>query len=214
MLRKVIYLISNRCFLTGYTQVSSSFSLYPPTHRIKDANWARRGRLTAMLLSTQLAYHGGLWCHPYISYGTRSFKDNKTRLPKGRVNTLQHTLVPQSSIGSVESLNLDQAQEGTTTHTALWNGEKGGQLHGGSQDATSQTSAACCMTRVGTEWELVCCLLSVCVFVIMTEYFWARVFEERPFFSFFLPVFRAARTLLSLLFVSVATGISHASSFF
>lgn len=116
-----------------------------------------------MLLSTQLAYHRGLWCHPCLSYGNRSFKDNKTRLPTGIVNTLQHTLVPQSSIGSVESLKLDRAQAGTTAHPAIWNSEKGGQLHRGSQDATSQTSAACCMTRVGTEWELFHCLLSVCV---------------------------------------------------
>lgn len=34
----------------------------------------------------------------------------------------------------------------------------------------------CCMTRVGTEWELVHCPLAgcVCVFAIMTEFFWAR----------------------------------------
>lgn len=193
MLRKVIYLISNSCFLTGYTQVSSSFSLYPPTRRIKDANRARRGRLAAMLLSTQLTYHGGLWCHPYISYGTRSFKDNKTRLPTGRVNTLQHTLVPQSSIGSVESLNLEQAQEGTTTHTALWNGEKGGQLHGGSQDATSQTSAACCMTRVGTEWELVCCLLSVCVCLWLWLIFLGKSVRGKTLLLFFPPSFQGCQ---------------------
>lgn len=150
MLRKVIDL--HFSFLTVYNHAP------PPTQN-------QRCKLAAMLLSTQLAYHRGLWCHPGISCGNRSFKDNKTRLPTGIVNTLQHTLVPQSSIGSVESPNLDRAQVGTTvthTHTALWNGEKGGQLHRGSQDATSQTSAACCMTRVGTEWELVHCVC-VCV---------------------------------------------------
>lgn len=99
--------------------------------------------------------------------GIGSFKDSKTKLPTGRVNILQHTLVPQSSTGNVESLNLDQAQMGTTAHTALWNGEKDGQLHRGSPDGTSQTSAACCMTRVGTEWELVHCPLPGCVCVCL-----------------------------------------------
>lgn len=79
-----------------------------------------------MLLSTWLACHRGLWCHPCIGYGNRSFEDNKTRLPEGIVNTLQHTLVPQSSIGSVESLSLDWAQAGTTAHTALWNDKERG----------------------------------------------------------------------------------------
>lgn len=46
-------------------------------------------------------------------------KDNKRRLPVRIVNILRHTLVPQSSAGNVESLNLDLAQVGTTAHTAL-----------------------------------------------------------------------------------------------
>lgn len=58
-------------------------------------------------------------------------------------------------------MELDQTQMGTTAHTALWNGEKGGQLHRGSQDATPQTSAARCMTRVGTEWDVARCLLNL-----------------------------------------------------
>lgn len=176
MTNQVIFiwlLTSSSCFLTCHTQV-----LYVRISPNQTANLAKRGKLSAMLLSAQLAYHAALWCHPSIKYGNWSFKDNKTKLPTGRVNTLQHTLVPQSSTGNVESLNLDQAQMGTTAHTAIWNGEKDGQLHRGSPDGTSQTSAACCMTRVGTEWELVHCPLPgcvcVCVFAIMTEFFWAR----------------------------------------
>lgn len=43
---------------------------------------------------------------------------------QGIVNTLQHTSVPQSSVGRAECLNLDQAQAGragvhTLTHSAL-----------------------------------------------------------------------------------------------
>ena len=180
------------------------------------------GGQAAMLLSTQLAYHRGLWCHPCISYGNRSFKDNKTGLPTGIVNTLQHTLVPQSSIGSVEALNLDGAQAGTTvlthtrTHTQHFGmARKGGQLHRGSQDATSQTSAACCMTRVGTEWELVHCPLFACVCLWLwlnfsgQECFRKELPSRKPL-SFLFPSFQSCHATGVITVASVGTGVSHA----
>lgn len=133
----------------------------------------------AALLSAQLPYHGGLWCHPCISSENRSFKDNKRRLPMWIVNTLWHTLVPQSSAANAELLNLDLSQVGTTAHTALMNGGKAGRLCCGSQNATSQASAACCVTRVGTGWELALWLLSVILWFCAGK----KSFVSLPLFS-------------------------------
>ncbi len=196
-------------------------SAFPPTPNQR-CKLSKTRRASSYVAEYTACIPQGLWCHPRISYGNRSFKDNKTRLPTGIVNTLQHTLVPRSSIGSVESLNLDWTQAGTTAHTHTHTREKGGQLHRGSQDAASQNSTACCMTRVGTEWELVHCpsvFLSICLCVFL--WLWLSFSGQKwrsndPFFKkislFFTPVFTAAMPLLSLLFVSVATGISHTIS--
>lgn len=198
----------NKCLERILIASSQGTTLLPPPFSLSVSCASQRCKLAAMLLSTLLAYHGGLWCHPYISCGNQSFKDNKTRLPVGIVNTLQHTLVPQISIGSVESLNLDQAQVGTTvthTHTALWNGKKGGRLHRRSQEATSQASAACCMTQVGAGSFILC----VC------DYDWIFLggsVRKDPSLSLFLPlpVYSTAMSTLSLMVVSLATsGISH-----
>lgn len=68
---------------------------------------------------------------------------------------------PELCWHSVGSPNLDLALVGTTAHAALRNG---GQLHRGSQNATSQSSAAGCMTWVGS-WVGALSLSSVCVFL-------------------------------------------------
>ena len=104
---------------------------------------------------------------------------------------------------------------GTTAHTALWNGEKGGQLRRGSQDAALKTSTACCMTWVGTQSELVHCLLPVPVCVCDYDGFFLgkSCSRKQENHSFFLLVLTAATPLLLFLFVSVATGFSHAPFF-
>lgn len=125
-----------------------------------------------MMLSTQLKYQGGLWCHHSISYGNRSFKDSKTRLPAGIVNTLQHTLAPQSSIGSVESVDLDRGPSGNnSSYSSLEQGEKR-RTAAAWEPGRHLPDLRCLLHDPSGNWVGAGSLSSVClcVFVIMTDF--------------------------------------------
>lgn len=160
MLWNDIYLVSNSCFLTEYTQVSSlPLRLYPPT--IRNANWARRGSAAAeytarILLRPMMSSMHKLW--ESVIQG----QHNKAANRDSKYITA-HFSPPELNWQRWICESGPGPSGNNSAHSTLEWGETG-QLHRGSQDTNSQTSAACCMTRVGTEWELAYCL-AVCVYV-------------------------------------------------